>query len=54
MYELERTRCYSRNGWVVEESENRKRGKEYSEIELIKRERDSARAEKSRKIRGEI
>jgi len=30
--------------------ENRKRGRKYSEIELIKRERDSARAEESRKI----
>jgi len=30
--------------------ENRERGREYSEIDLIKRERDSARAKESRKI----
>jgi len=35
---------------VVEESENRMRGKEYSEEELITKERDSARAKESRKI----
>jgi len=34
----------------VKESENRERGRKYSEIELIKRERDSARAEENRKI----
>jgi len=40
MYGLERMR------WC----ENRERSREYSEIDLIKRERDSARAEESRKI----
>jgi len=50
MYGLERKRCYARNWWIVEESENRERGREYSEIELIKRERDNVRAEENRKI----
>jgi len=40
MYGLERMRWY----------ENSEGGREYSEIDLIKRERDSARAEESRKI----
>jgi len=34
----------------VEESENRETGREINEIEIIKRERDSARTEESRKI----
>jgi len=50
MYGLEKKRCYSRNGWVVGESENRERSREYSKTELIKRERDSARVEENRKI----
>jgi len=50
MYRVEKNRGYARNGWVEEESKNRERSRKYSEIELIKRERDSARAEKNKKI----
>jgi len=50
IYGVERSGCYLRNGWEVEESRNRVVGKEFTEEELIRRERDSARAEENRKI----